>query len=67
MKERGISSDVVKEAIRNPDDLDLGDENRRVVQKLIGNKLLRVIYEEREETIVVISAYKTSKIQKYLR
>jgi len=32
----------------------------------MGGKLLRVIYEDEEDAIVVISAYSTSKIQKYL-
>ena len=32
----------------------------------IDGKLLRVIYEE-EEAIVVVSAYRTSKVSRYLR
>jgi len=67
LKERGISPEAVEETIGNPDYLDFGDEKRRVAQKLIGGKLLRVIYEDEKDAIVVISAYSTSKIQKYLR
>jgi hypothetical protein len=67
MKERGISPEAVEEAIRNPDHLGFGDEKRSVAQKQIGGKLLRVIYEDEKYAIVVISAYRTSKTQKYLR
>ena len=66
LKERGISPGAVEETIGNPDYLDFGDEKRRFAQKLMGGKLLRVIYEDEEDAVVVISAYSTSKIQKYL-
>jgi uncharacterized DUF497 family protein len=66
LKERGISPEAIEETIRNPDYLDFGDEKRRVAQKLISGKLLRVIYEDEKDAIVIISAYSTSKIQKYL-
>jgi hypothetical protein len=65
LKERGISEDLVKETIRNPGKIDLKHE-RKIVQKLIDGMLLRVIYEE-EEAIVVISAYRTSQVDRYLK
>jgi hypothetical protein len=65
LKERGIALDLVKETIRNPDRTDLENE-RKIAQKLIEGKLLRVIYEE-EEAIVVISAYRTSQVDRYLK
>lgn len=66
LKERGISPEAIEETIRNPDYLDFGDEKRRVAQKLMSGKLLRVIYEDEKDAIVIISAYSTSKIEKYL-
>jgi hypothetical protein len=65
LKERGISEDLVKETIRNPEKIDLKHE-RKIVQKLIDGMLLRVIYEE-EEAIVVISDYRTSQVDRYLK
>jgi len=67
LKEGGISPEAVEETIGNPDHLDFEDERRRVAQKLMGGKLLRVICEDEKDAIVVISAYSTSKIQKYSR
>jgi hypothetical protein len=65
LKERGISAELATEVIRNPDRVD-SENDRKIAQKLVGGKLLRVIYEE-EASIIVISAYRTSKAVKYLR
>ena len=67
MKERCISAEMVGAALSSPDNVDCTDEKRKIAQKFIGGKLLRVIFEEEDETIVVISAYSTSKISKYSR
>jgi len=67
LKERGISEELVIEVIRDPDNADAEGERRKIAQKLIKGKLLRIVYEDEEESIVVISAYSTSKINKYLR
>lgn len=65
LKERGIPVDLVEETIRNPDKTDFENE-RKIEQKLVDGKLLRVIYEE-EEAIVGLSAYRTSKVDRYLK
>ena len=65
LREREISTELVIEVIRNPDRIDSANE-RKIAQKLIDGKLLRVIYEE-EEAIVVVSAYRTSNVCRYLR
>jgi hypothetical protein len=66
LRGRGISEEIVKEVLTDPDRIDLGDE-RPVAQKLVNGKLIRVIYEEERDAIVVVSAYRTSKVAKYLR
>ena len=38
-----------------------------LLDKLIEGKLIRIVYDEEEESIVVISAYGTTKVRKYLR
>jgi hypothetical protein len=40
---------------------------RRIAQKIINGKLIRVIYDDEVASVVVISAYVTSKLGKYLR
>jgi len=67
LEERGISAEMVEEVIRDQDNAGYGDKGRQIAQKLIDKKLLRVIYDEEEYRIVVISAYVTSKVEKYLR
>jgi len=67
LKERGISKELVIETIRNPDGVDPEIANRKIAYKLIEGKLIRIAYDEEEESIVVISAYSTSKVRKYLR
>lgn len=67
LKERGISRELVIEVIKNPDNVDSESERRKIVQKLIKGKLLRIVYDDEDEAIVVISAYSTSKVHKYLR
>ncbi len=47
--------------------LDRQKERAKIAQKLINGRLLRIVYDEEEESIVVISAYSTSKVGKYLR
>ncbi len=66
LKERGISSEQVKEIVLNPDYTDRLD-GRKIAQKLINGKLIRVIYDEEKDVIIIISAYRTSKVGKYLR
>ncbi len=67
MKERGITKEEVVKAINEPDYAGKGYGGREVAQKLIDGKLLRVIYEKQGEEITVITAYITSKVEKYLR
>ncbi|MBO8175060.1 MAG: DUF4258 domain-containing protein [Thermococcus sp.] len=67
MNERGISKDLVIGALTNPDKVEEGHFGRKVAQKNIDGKLIRVIYEEHEDEIIVITAYITSKVDKYLR
>ena len=55
------------DAINDPEHVDQGYGGRKVAQKIINRKLLRVIYEEHEDRIIIITAYTTSKIEKYLR
>ena len=67
MKERSITEEEVIKAISEPDYVGKGYGGREVAQKLIDGKLLRVVYKRHGDKIIVITAYKTSKVEKYLR
>ncbi len=72
LKVRSISPEEIEETIRNPDREEDARPPRRVASRqyfddvLNKEMLLRVITEEDDECISVITLYKTSKITKYL-
>ncbi len=65
LNERGIAIELVKDVVRIPDSIDSKNTTRTIAQRLIDGKSLRVIYEEEEHVMVVISAYITSNVNKY--
>ena len=66
---RGIPEDWIKETLNNPDQVVEGYGGRKVAQRkyTVGNKehLLRVVFEEEEESRSVITGYLTSQINRY--
>ncbi|NMB86231.1 MAG: DUF4258 domain-containing protein [Methanothrix sp.] len=67
MDQRCISEEMVRAALTHPDNVDSQDMERKIAQRLIDSKLLRVIYEEEDDAIIVVSTYCTSKVGKYFR
>lgn len=72
MERRGISEKWVRETISFPEQVVEGYGNRKVYQKRYKflekqEQLLRVICEETQTRHIVVSAYLTSKIEKYWR
>ncbi len=66
MRQRGIERSLVEDCLRNPDKEEgLGDNVHRCIKK-INRKVIVVIYKREHSTIVVITAYLSSKIHKYL-
>ncbi len=70
-EQRGIWEDWIKETINSPEQVVEGYGGRKVAHRkyILGDKeyLLRVIYEEKEELYVVVTAYRTSQIDRYWR
>ncbi len=70
MNSRGITKDQIEESINKPDEK-FHNQVGMIIHKIqIDHEsqekcLLRVFYKEDEDRIVIISAYKTSKIKKY--
>ena len=65
IKKRKISKDEILNTINNPDLLKKDLYGNSVAQKMIERRLLRVFYFSEGDAKIVITAYKTSKTEKY--
>ena len=65
MQNRGIKKEEVLETLNNPEKLGKNSGNNLIAQKSFGEKLLRVFYRVEDEDKIIITAYKTSKLEKY--
>lgn len=67
---REVSAEDVVLTIRSPDQV-LGQSDRKIAQRrIVSNgkpQLLRVVFEEDDSQITVVTFYLTSKIRKYWR
>lgn len=63
MHKRKFSKELIEKVIDEPDEIITEYMNRKVYQKIIDNKLVRVITEENK----LITVYITSKIKKYTK
>ena len=61
MRERDLSADDIIATVQNPQSVSMGDYGRKVAHRLHGKYWLKVIYEENEKHILVITAYPTKK------
>lgn len=61
--ERKIPKELVETVLNNPDEVVPGKYNRMVYQKIMGDKLIRVVAEEDR----LITVYLTDKIKKYMK
>ena len=66
IKERLISKEEVEMTIKNPIEIVNGCANRKIAHKVFDDKLLRVIYEKKNDKIIVVSAYRTDP-RRYFR
>lgn len=69
MKRRSISKDIVIEVIIHADSISVQDESITVYFKLVEDNskpyLFRVFVNNEKTPPLIITAYKTSKIEKY--
>jgi hypothetical protein len=71
--ERDIASKEVEQTVGQPEKVVAGYDGRQIYMRryidsiLNQEMLLRVVVEETEQARVVVTVYKTSKIQKYLK
>jgi len=59
INDRKISKEIIEDALKNPDEIIKGRKGRKIAHKIIGNKLLRVIYEENKKAYIVVTCYYT--------
>jgi uncharacterized DUF497 family protein len=60
LKRYGViyTKDQIEEVVRNPDKVEKARKNRKIAQKSANaTHLIRVIYEERDDKIVIITFY----------
>jgi hypothetical protein len=71
MSRRGISDEWVRAVMANPEQIIAGVGHRKIYQSRLvaGDKtwLVRVVVEEWHALPVVVTTYRTSKIEKYWR
>jgi len=70
-QERRIKKQDILDTLESPGQVLLGKKGRKIAQKKLNREgekgLLRVIFEEKTDVKVVITAYWTSRIKKYWR
>ncbi len=57
ISDRSIDKKIVEDALLNPDEIVEGKKSRKIAHKIIGNKLLRIIFEVSLKAYIVITAY----------
>lgn len=69
LERRGITEERIRETINFPAQIVTGYGGRKVAHKkyMIEDKeyLLRVVYEEKEDMDIVVTAYLTSQVERY--
>jgi hypothetical protein len=61
MEQYGIAEIEVLAAIAQPDKVTRGYKGRWIAQKAAGRYVLRVVYEEAEDLITVVTVYKARR------
>jgi len=63
MSKRNISRSLIEDILDSPDEIISTGQNRFIYQKIVENKLVRVVTEENS----LVTVYLTSKIRKYTK
>ena len=63
ISERELSREIVESVVNNPDEVLETEQGRLIYQKMIGDKLCRVVVEGN----TLVTAYLTSQIKKHLK
>ncbi len=66
IKKYKLNEELIKDALKNPDEMVAGYENRLIAHKLLDKHLLRVVYLKIDGGMKVITVY-PSKKERYWR
>lgn len=66
IKAYNLTEQLVKDAVRNPDEIVEGYEGRLIAHKLLDRHVLRVVYLKQKDDIKVITVYPAKK-ERYWR
>ncbi|MHA1522656.1 MAG: DUF4258 domain-containing protein [Promethearchaeota archaeon] len=66
MKIRNISSLQVEQTVNEANQINLDNFGNNIAQKQYGSYLIRVIFKVENKNKLIITAYRTSKIERYL-
>jgi len=66
IRERKFKEEIVEDAILNPDEILHSKKGREIAYKIIGHRLLRVIYKKHKKAYTVLTAYYT-KPERYTK
>ncbi len=61
IKRYNLTEDVVKDALKHPDETVKGYEGRLIAHKLLNEHVLRVVYDKEDDKIEVITVYPAKK------
>lgn len=60
IRDRAIPKQFIEDALLNPDSVVEGKKGRKIAQKKVGEKLLRIVFESNPNAFMVITAYYTA-------
>lgn len=55
MSVRGITKEMVRDTLANPEQTDAGYKSRLLAYKSLGNRKIKVVYNKEDERFVIIS------------
>lgn len=61
LSERRLSKKLIEEALGNPDKIESTRFKRKIANKIINGKALRIVYEKEGNVYIIITAYYTEK------
>jgi len=59
INERKLSKKGIEDIVKNPEKAMDARFDRKIAQKILGDKLLRVIYEQEDNVYIIVTAYYT--------
>ena len=66
IKRYNLTEDLIKDTLRNPDEMVKGYEGRLIAHKLLNEHVLRVVYLKVKDDLKVITVYPAKK-ERYFR